>query len=92
MRVWERRWYATRCGRSFWLCGVQNSFAEHVRNCDGQEETLREKVVFTRLVNHTDMTMLQCGHVGQGNIDLSLFKGNRVAARLIFAMVMTSVI
>ena len=52
---------------------------ERLGNRNGQEEALGIEVVFSGLVNHADLTVLESHRIGKGDINLSLFKGNRIA-------------
>jgi hypothetical protein len=60
------------------LCGFQDSFSERLGNRNRQEEAFGIEVVFSGLVNHADLTMLERHVIMEGDIDLSLFKGDGV--------------
>jgi hypothetical protein len=71
------KWFRTPL--LFSLCGFQKSSSERLGNRNGQEEALGIEVVFSGLVNHADLTVLESHRIGKGDIDLPLFKGNRIA-------------
>jgi hypothetical protein len=48
-------------------------------NRNRQEEALGIEIVFSGFVNHADLTMLERHVIMEGDIDLSLFKGDRIS-------------